>query len=48
MEFRMNINKKTENEKLSLFKDILKNVYELNEYNFYEEDELTDFNNYDY
>lgn len=48
IELRINIMKKADEEKLSLFKDILKNVYGLNEFNFYEEDEILDFNNYDY
>ena len=34
--------------KLDLFKNILKSVYILNGFDFYDKSELIDFNNYDY
>ena len=47
-EFRLNICKRNNSEKLDLFKNILKGVYDLNGFDFYDESELIDFNNYDY
>ena len=47
-EFRFNICKRNNSEKLDLFKNILKSVYDLNRFDFYDESELIDFNNYDY
>ena len=46
-EFRLNIIKRSNDEKLNIFKDILKIVYELHEYDFYSIDELIAFDNYD-
>ena len=45
--FRLNIIKRSNDEKLNIFKDILKIVYELHEYDFYSIDELIAFDNYD-
>jgi len=46
-EFRLNICKKNNKDKLEIFKKILKNVYILNNFNFYEQDEILAFDNYD-
>lgn len=46
-EFRLNINKKSIKEKMKIFEDILKFVYDLTNYEFYDEEELLDFQNYD-
>ena len=47
-EFRFNICKRNNSEKLDLFKNILKSVYDLNGFDFYDESKLIDFKNYDY
>ena len=46
-EFRLNICKKNDNEKIKLFENILKESYELHGYDFYEVDDIIAFDNYD-
>ena len=46
-EFRLNISKLTNEDKLKIFRNILKNVYNLNNYDFYDLDEISSFDNYD-
>ena len=46
-EFRLNISKLTNEDKLKIFRNILKNVYNLNNYDFYDFDEISSFDNYD-
>lgn len=46
-EFRLNLSKKTDSQKENYFKKVLKYVYEMHEYEFYSEEEIYDFDNYD-
>ena len=43
----LNICKKNNNDKLKIFKNILKKVYDLNNFNYYDYDEIIDFDSYD-
>lgn len=47
-EFRLNISKRSSKEKMNIFEGILREVYELNDFDFFELDELLSFDNYDY
>lgn len=47
-EFRLFVSKKNNEKKLEYFKKMLKYVYEVNNFNFFTEEELLNFNNYDY
>lgn len=47
-EFRINIHKKNDNEKMNIFEKILKYVFDLNQYDFYDEEEIIAYDNYDY
>ena len=46
-EFRLNICKKNNKDKNKIFKNILKKVYDLNNFNYYYYDEIIAFDNYD-
>ena len=46
-EFRLNICKKNDNDKIKLLENILKEIYELHGYDFYEVDDIIAFDNYD-
>ena len=46
-EFRLNICKKSDIEKLNIFKNLLRIVFELNNYEFFDESEIISFDNYD-
>ena len=46
-EFRLNICKKSDWEKLNIFKSLLRIVFDLNNYEFFDESEILPFDNYD-
>lgn len=46
-EFRLNICKKKDDEKLKIFENILKEIFELHDYEFYDVEEIIAFDNYD-
>ena len=43
----MNICKKSDGEKLNIFKSLLRIVFDLNNYEFFDESEILPFDNYD-
>jgi hypothetical protein len=45
-EFRLNICKKSDGEKLNIFKSLLRIVFDLNNYEFFDESEILSFDNY--
>ena len=45
-EFRINISKKSDTKKQQIFTQVLKEVYLLNHYKFYDDNQIIDFNNY--
>ena len=47
VEFSLNISTKNSKEKLNIFRKILEYVYNLNEFDFYNEEEIKSFDNYD-
>ena len=46
-EFRLNICKRSDIEKLDIFKNLLRIVFYLNNYEFFDESEILSFDNYD-
>ena len=46
-EFRLNICKKSDVDKLTIFKNLLRIAFNLNNYDFFDEDEILPFTNYD-
>ena len=41
------MSKRNNNDKMKIFKDILKKVYDLNNFNYFDYDEIIAFDNYD-